>query len=201
MSISNLFGPNDSTIYCKNLIANNIDGFPYAGIKGSTRVSINPASNPDPLIGGLLIPAGSGTLTIPITITDIEIGEASPYIYDPKSLFTIMTDTIKIKPGRYSVSFLVNILSYDPMAVQNEGKIVQFMQKDVEPFMGPPVCACSSYNGFPLTTPLVGYNWCIGSSACFSIDVETEFALKIIPNNTTDVTIVLTSGFSIIALD
>jgi hypothetical protein len=198
MSISNLLIPNNYSLYCNSI---NVNGSIYPGLKGSTRVSVNPASNPDPIIGGLVIPAGSGQISMPITVTGIEIGLASPYLYDPKSIFTIQNDTIKIKPGRYSMSFLINVLSYDPMAVQAEGKIVQFLKSDIDIFMGAPICACAMFNGYPLTSPLVAYDWCISSSACFSIDTETEFALKFEFNNTTDVTIVLTSGFSIFALD
>lgn len=198
MSVSNILTPNNYNLYCHSI---DVDGSIYPGLKGSTRVSVDPSSNPDPNIGGLVIPAGSGQISMPITISGIEIGTASPYLYDPKSVFTIQNDTIKIKPGRYSVSFLINILSYDPMAIQAEGKIVQFLDSDIDIFMGAPICGCSMYNGYPLTSPLVAYNWCISSSACFSIDTEKEFALKIIFNNTTDVTIVLTSGFSVISLD
>lgn len=198
MSLKNILENNNYDLYCKSI---NIDGLVYPGIKGSTRVSVNPASNPDPLINGLIIPAGSGELSMPITTSPIDIGSASPYIYDPQNLFTFSNTTITIKPGRYFFSFLVNIISYDPMAVQAEGKIIQFLRSNESIFMAPPVAACSMYNGYPLTSPLTAYNWCISASSCFFVEEETEFALKFEFNNTTDVTIALTSGFSIIALD
>jgi hypothetical protein len=195
MSISNLFKGNDYNLFC-----NNLNGYPYT-VKSSTRISVNPASNPDPLINGLIVTAGSGEISMPITVTGIELGSASPYLFDPNDLFTVQNDTVLIKPGRYSVSFLLNILSYDPMAVQAQPKICQFIDSSYPIFGGAPVCACGSYTGIPLTSPLVAYNWCISSSACFSIDTETEFALKFDFYNTTDVVIALTSGFSIMALD
>lgn len=191
MSLSNILTPNGYNLYC-----NSING--SIPNKSNCRVSVDPSSNFDPNIGGLIIPANSGeSNSMPITF-----GPAAPYNHDPKRLFTIHDNYISIKKGRYFISFQLSVMSYDPGAIQGEGKIVQFLRKDDTIFMSAPICSCGMYNGYPLVVgPFNGFFWALSSQFTFEIQNDTDFALKYTFNNTTPVTIAMTSGFSLISLD
>lgn len=106
MSLSNLLQQNSYNLYCNSLIS--IEGI------GNARASVNPVSNPDPFTNGLIIPAGTGETKLPITFGPIELGPGSPYNYNPNNSWTLNNDSITVKPGKYFISFSLNILSYDP---------------------------------------------------------------------------------------
>lgn len=189
---------------CDNVTAvngnfDNINGLPYD--LGNFRAGIDPSSNPDPFIGGLLVPAGTGQFSMPITVADQSLGEANPYIYDPLSKFSFTSTAFKLKPGRYNISFNANIIAFNPLPPDPpECKIAQIIKSNLNIFEGPPECTDSKFTPCVLTTPFAGIIWSLNSSANVKVIAETEFDLKMLLNNTMDVIIPLTTNISVTEL-
>ena len=96
---------------------------------------------------------------------------------------------------------MLNILSLDPLGLPNEGKIVQLLDSSMMIFGGPPICTDSKMTGITITTPISGHVWSLGSGATIDVLAPQSISLKIIPNNTTDIIIALTSCISIVQLN
>jgi hypothetical protein len=169
--------------------------------KASLRAGVDPISDPDPIIGGLIVPAGSGEISIPITIADQSIGIANPYIFDPLGLFTVNTASITVQPGRYQIQAGINIISFAPGAIAAEGKIIQIMRDVDMIYNAPPICTASIMSAMGVTSPLTAFVWTLNTSANFSISAPETLAIKFLPNNTTDIVIALTSNMTLIQLD
>lgn len=163
----------------------------------SFRAGVDPSSNPDPIIGGLLFPPGSTEINMPITLADQSIGLANPYIVDPFGVFSFGADTITINVvGNYAASVNLNFIAFG--GAQNELKVAQLMDNSFSLFNGPPICTDSEYNGAAITTPLVGVVWTLTDAASFNVtSVPVTIAVKLRVDSSTDVSLALTSNVCI----
>lgn len=171
--------------------------------KASLRAGIDPTSNPDPFIGGLLVPAGTPEFSLPITVGDQSLGIANPYNTDPLGYFSVGTDSVTVQPGDYSVSISINIISIDPLTIATEGKIMQLMKSTDVIFGAPPICGDNKMTAYHITNPpnpLDAYIWTLNCSSNFSLDTAESLSIRFIPNSTTDIVIALTSNISLTQL-
>ena len=171
--------------------------------KASLRAGVDPTSNPDPFIGGLLVPAGASEFSIPITVADQSLGIANPYINDPLGYFTVGTDSIIVQPGEYSASISINIISIDPLTIATEGKIMQLMKSTDVIFSAPPICGDNKMTAYHITNPpnpIDAYIWTLNCASNFKLTTPESLSIRFIPNNTTDIIISLTSNISLTQL-
>lgn len=143
MSINNLFYPNGYDLYCNSIFPNNL-----ISNKSIYRFNLDPSSNPDPLIGGLIVNSLSTHLydfKIPLTLQNQSLDFANPIHYDPLNHFSLSNNVITChKDGYYNISFQFSALSN--LLTPNNVCIFQILKDGVNMFSGPP--ALSSANNF-----------------------------------------------------
>lgn len=169
--------------------------------KASARANVDPTSNPDPMINGLLIPANSSELSIPFTVADQDLGIANTYSFDQLGRFNVSGTDITVQPGRYRVSTSINIIDLGAAGASNEGKIIQLLLSSQSIYTGPPILTDSLMSGITITSPLNAYVWTLNSSGTFSVLSPVTLSLRFIPNNTVDIVIAPTSNISLEQLD
>jgi hypothetical protein len=171
--------------------------------KASLRANVDPTSNPDPIINGLLVPAGASEFSVPITVSPQGLGIAESFIYDPLGCFAVDVDTITVQPGRYFAEASLNIISFNPLTNPTEGKIMQFLRTGDVIFGSAPICSDAKMSAYQLTNPpnpLDAFVWTLTASSNFILSTAESLSLRFIPNNTTDVVVSLTSNISLTQL-
>lgn len=165
-------------------------------IRAQCRAGVDPSSNPDPLIGGLLIPAGTTEFNMPITVLPQGIGLADPFVTDPAGFFQFDPDGINIiYANDYQASFSIYILGFG--ASQDQLQVGQILQDGQTIFNAPPVCSASDYNGSLISVPLNGVIWLLTGTANFKVMSPSKIVMRLLMNGTTDLVVALTSNISI----
>lgn len=164
--------------------------------KASIRAGIDPTSNPDPFIGGLLVPANSSEFSIPFTLAPQSLGIADNYSFDQLGKFSVSGTDITVQPGNYRVSVSINIIDFGALGASNEGKILQLMRSIDTIYTAPPICTDSLMSGVTITSPLNAFVWTLNTTANFTLSSPETLSVRFIPNNTVDVIIALTSNIS-----
>jgi hypothetical protein len=166
-------------------------------VRAQLRAGVDPTSNPDPLIGGLLIPAGSVEFNMPLTILPQSLGLADPFISDNSGFFSVDSDGINLMyENDYQASFNVYIIGFG--ASQNQLQIGQILQDGQTIFNAPPICAASDYAGAIVSMPAAGVIWLLTGTANFkATTAPVKLVLRLMMNSATDLIISLTSNFSI----
>lgn len=135
MSIQNLFSSNDYTLHCNNMICNSI-----TNNKAIYRYNLDPSSNPDPSIGGLIVTAAETSgfdFKVPLTLADQSLGIANPFSYDPQNHFTMSNNVITChKTGNYTISYQMGVLSN--LVTPNNVCIFQILLNGQNIFAAPP---------------------------------------------------------------
>jgi hypothetical protein len=165
-------------------------------VRAQLRAGVDPTSNPDPLIGGLLIPAGTTEFNMPITISPQSIGLADPFITDNSGFFQVDPDGVNIMfANDYQVSFNIYIIGFG--AAQNQLQAGQILVDGQSIFSAPPVCSASDYSGSVITTPLVGVIWLLTGTANFQTTTPVKIVMRLLMNGATDLVVALTSNLSL----
>lgn len=165
------------------------------------RANVDPQSNPDPTLNGLIVPPNAGQFNMPITVSPQGLQLADGFINDPSGFYTISTDTFSInRKGDFRASFSVFVIGIG--ATQNHSMVAQLMDNSFNIYSNPPIIAAGSYAGELITSPITGVAWYLTGSAVFTVDTTpVTIALKCIFDNDTDVVIALTSNISIELID
>ena len=180
------------------------------------RLGINPVSNPDPNIGGLIVdaaqtnPPGPGPrialfapFNIPLTDQSQSIGIADNFKIDPSNCLTLLNDKIKCNiAGKYQMYLNLATLFpiWDPLNIV----ICQLLINGQEVFMGPPglnsgLPSLLLPDTVPLYPTYTGACF-INSTAIISLNTNDEISL-VLKFQAGQLTIALTSGLCINKLD
>lgn len=189
----------------ENLSVINGASFVNPGPRASCRLQVNPQSNPDPSIGGLIVPTKTITY-LPLVTTYEGLSISKPYNNDAGGCWTIYDDYIKInKKGQYM--FTLNgpyFIHNGPQCLVNFQVIARDknMFTDADPIIaGASLSTTTTYLPFPIG--YAGFGTCSCSSMA-TLEANTELKLGFVafppPDSPDDtVTISLTSGISIMA--
>ena len=193
----------------ENLSIINGTSFVNPGPRASCRLQVNPESNPDPTIGGLMVPTKT-QIALPLTSNIPDgLGIARPYNNDPSNCWTLHPDYITInKKGKYLFSFVMSaFLQNGPQCTV----ICQVLHKNDTIFQAAPLIAggmntfppsnISPYLPFPIPYAGVGFSTCT-SMADLDAGVELKLAFVAYPpadSPDDTVTIPLTSSISILS--
>lgn len=167
----------------------------------SARFELNPASNPDPLVGGLIVPSGTPEFQIPF-LNNSSGGLCSAYVDDPDSDYSLPNGTtgdyISINnPGKYRVSF--NIFA---LGTVSSSEMFASILLNGQPLFSAPTPASSGADVIDLSVgPFTkGFGLCGVSN--LDITAPTDIALRILPANpAADITLTLCTNLSINRLD
>lgn len=130
----------------------------------SCRLDVDPTSNPDPMVGGLIVPIGSNNFVLPIT-SNFEAGLCKAYLDDPNNDYTIFTDYVRINNnGNYRISFNLYILG-----TLSSSKFAEILERGQLIFTSPPATAC---NGIETDISLGPFSkvWCLSGTANIIVD-------------------------------
>jgi hypothetical protein len=112
------------------------------------RIGINPASNPDPITGGLVVIAAQtqplpAIFNVPITTAgDPGLGLANNFAYDPTRALVVGPTTITCRrAGRYTFSLQFTCLAN--IATPGNYGIFQIVRNGEAVFSGPPALSAS----------------------------------------------------------
>jgi len=141
MSVNNLFSPNDFRIYANEINVNTLnDG------KARYRLNLDPTSNPDPFIGGLIITAAETAafdFIVPLTLANQSLGIGNPFSYDPNNHLSFASNIITCnRTGYYNISLQMAALSN--LITPNNGIIFQVLLNGINIFSGPPAITAGS---------------------------------------------------------
>lgn len=178
-----------------------IDVSSGTGAYSSARFEINPASNPDPLVGGLIVPSGTPEFQIPF-LNNSSAGLCSAYVDDPDGDYSLPNGTtgdyISINnPGKYRLSF--NIFA---LGTVSSSEMFASILLNGQPLFSAPTPASSGADVIDLSVgPFTkGFGLCGVSN--LDITAPTDIALRILPANpAADITLTLCTNLSINRLD
>lgn len=167
----------------------------------SARFELNPASTPDPLVGGLIVPSGTPEFQIPF-LNNSSVGLCSAYVDDPDGDYSLPNGTtgdyISINnPGKYRVSF--NIFA---LGTVSSSEMFASILLNGQPLFSAPTPASSGADVIDLSVgPFTkGFGLCGVSN--LDITAPTDIALRILPANpAADITLTLCTNLSINRLD
>ena len=154
-----------STTHRSNVTApaNPIDSCTY-------RISIDPTSNPEPFVQGLVVDSTSthpGTFNIPLTISPLGLGLAETYLYDPTGFLSVGADTITVlKSCVVYASVSLGILSNE--VTPNNFFNAQLLHNGQAVFTAPPGMQAGGAFGVNLTPTPVGGLYNRGGFDCGS---------------------------------
>lgn len=166
------------------------------------RLGINPISNPDPTIGGLIVNSTQtepGPFNIPLTDQPASIGMADNFKIDPDNCLTLQGDKIKCnRTGKYQMNLCLALLFplWEPLNII----VCQLLINGQSVFTAPP----GLNSGLPeLLLPTMSPVFPLFNSGCFlnssqivSLNTNDEISLVLKFYYGTTV-IALTSGLSI----
>jgi hypothetical protein len=166
-------------------------------VRAQLRAGVDPTSNPDPITGGLIVPAGSTQFNMPITVSPQSIGLADPFITDSAGFYQVASDGINIMYNNdYQASFNIYIIGTG--AIPNQLQVGQILEDGQSIFNAPPICSANDYDGSVVTVPLGGIIWLLTGTANFTVTTApVKIVMRLLINNTTDFVIALTSNISI----
>lgn len=165
-------------------------------VRAQFRAGVDPSSNPDPIIGGLLVPAGSTEFNMPITILPQSIGLADPFVTDPAGFFQFDPDGVNLMYANdYQASFNIYIIGFG--ASPDQLQVGQILQDGQTIFNAPPICSASDYGGSVVNAPLNGVIWLLTGTANFRVTSQSKIVMRLLMNSTTDLVVALTSNISI----
>lgn len=178
-----------------------IDVSSGTGAYSSARFEINPASNPDPLVGGLIVPSGTPEFQIPF-LNNSSAGLCSAYVDDPDGDYSLPNGTtgdyISINnPGKYRLSF--NIFA---LGTVSSSEMFASILLNGQPLFSAPTPASSGADVIDLSVgPFTkGFGLCGVSN--LDITAPTDIALRLLPANpAADITLTLCTNLSINRLD
>lgn len=114
MSINNLFNNNDFHIKCKTLTCDNLIPGSIESSNAVYRLNIDPTSNPDPNINGLIVTAATTATynyALPLSSNQNFLGIANSISHDPNNHLSFDGTTITCnKSGNYSFSIQLAVL-------------------------------------------------------------------------------------------
>ena len=193
-------------VFSSSAIISVISGLGGGGItvgprQSSTRINIDPSSNPDPLTNGLLIPAGTGEFSMPLTVADQSLGIANPYIDDPNGDYTINSDSVLFNnDGNFFFALSVGAIG---SVSKTSPFVAQVLLQGQTIFTAPPICA-AALQAEANIGPFGPYDkvWFLCDTGAAQISAGDELVVRILPNNPTDDNVIqLTGNLSICRID
>lgn len=183
MSINSLFSPNDYHLQCDSLKCNNLEPGAVISTNAIYRLNIDPTSNPDPFINGLIVDSAetaSFDFALPFSAQQVDLGLANTIVYDPNNHLSFNGTTIICnKEGDYSIILQLNILSN--LITPNNSCVAQLLLNGNNMFSSPPGVSVGS-NFISLSTTPVGqifdHGALVSGSSIVHLNVGDEIDVK-----------------------